>query len=95
MFRPFELVKRKRNVQSWGMADKDEIKKVLRRDLRSGARITEQELSEAAEKVTKLDRIDEATLKDIAREVVRDDSTFICASTDLGDINNILKRGPN
>jgi arginine repressor len=73
-------------------AKKEEIKKVLRRDLRTGARVTEQQLNEAAEQVGNLKAIDASTLEKIASHIVGDDTAFICASTDLGDINNILKR---
>jgi len=74
------------------MAKKDEIKTILRKNLRFGVKISEQQLDEAAEKVTKLYRVDESSLKKIGREVVRDDSAFIIASTDLGDINSILAK---
>lgn len=72
------------------MEKKEEIKELLRRDLRAGAQVTEQQLNEAAAEVAKLPRIDEEKLRKIASNVVKDDSVFICASTDMGDINNIL-----
>ena len=76
------------------MADINKIKEILRRDLRTAAKakVTEQHLTEIAQKIALGQTVDEATMRKVASEVVGDPDIFIVAAVDVGDIESELKK---
>lgn len=72
------------------MADLNKIKEILRRDVSRGKLITEQQLTEVAERISKLPTIDENTLRRISESVAKDPDIFIVGAIDMGDIKDEL-----
>ncbi len=68
----------------------EQIKEVLTRDLPESAPISEQQVSEVAERISGMPQVDKETVETIANEVAGSYGQELAASIDLGDINSIL-----
>lgn len=74
------------------MADKNEIKELLKRKLDASASkyIPPQRLDEAATEIIKAGSATKELLEEIGRSKVGDSTTF--ANTDIDDINDVLNQ---
>ena len=74
------------------MAEKDDLKRILRAAALAANKFpTERQLNEAAEELEKKIRVTKSDIQELGEKVASNAEIF--ATTDIGDINDVLERG--
>ena len=76
------------------MADQNKIKEILRRSVRPGKIVTEQQLTEIAGRIVLNRTRDRDQIREFAAKATNDPSSLVIAAIDMGDIVSELEKDP-